>query len=60
MPKVELHVHIEGTLEPEMMFKLSKRNRIPLRFRTLEEVKQAYQFGNLQSFLDLYYEGAAF
>ena len=57
LPKVELHLHIEGTLEPEMMFHLAQRNGITLRFATLEELKQAYHFQNLQSFLDLYYEG---
>ena len=58
LPKVELHMHIEGSLEPEMMFKLAKRNKIPLPFNTPEEVRTAYQFTNLQSFLDIYYQGA--
>lgn len=58
LPKVELHLHIEGTLEPEMMFELAKRNQIDLPFATPEAVKQAYQFTNLQSFLDIYYQGA--
>ena len=58
IPKAELHLHIEGTLEPELMFALAQRNRIPLRFKSVEEVRRAYQFHNLQSFLDIYYEGA--
>lgn len=58
IPKAELHLHIEGTLEPEMMFELAKRNNISLRFKNVEEIRNAYQFENLQSFLDLYYEGA--
>ncbi len=57
LPKAELHLHIEGSFEPELMMRLAKRNRIDLRFRTLEEAKAAYQFCNLQEFLDLYYEG---
>ena len=59
IPKAELHLHIEGTLEPERMFALAQRNRIPLRLKSVEEVRRAYQFHNLQSFLDIYYEGAA-
>ncbi|PYU90108.1 MAG: adenosine deaminase [Acidobacteria bacterium] len=59
IPKAELHLHIEGTLEPELMFALAQRNRIPLRLKSVEEVRRAYQFHNLQSFLDIYYEGAA-
>lgn len=58
LPKVELHLHIEGTLEPELMFQLAERNGISLRFNSLKEVRQAYQFSDLQSFLDIYYEGA--
>lgn len=59
MPKAELHLHIEGTLEPELMFALAQRNNVPLRFSSVEEVRRAYDFHNLQSFLDIYYEGAA-
>jgi adenosine deaminase len=59
MPKVELHMHIEGSLEPDLMFKLAERNGIPLRFKSLDEVREAYQFTDLQSFLDIYYEGAS-
>lgn len=58
LPKAELHIHIEGSLEPELMFKLAKKNNIPLKFKSVEEVKKAYNFHNLQSFLDIYYEGA--
>src|ERR1700755_3565019 len=58
LPKAELHMHIEGSLEPEMMFALAKRNRIDLPFKSVEEVRAAYQFSNLQSFLDIYYAGA--
>jgi adenosine deaminase len=57
MPKAELHIHIEGSLEPEMMFELAERNGIALRYASAEEVRRAYDFGDLQSFLDLYYEG---
>ena len=59
LPKAELHLHIEGTLEPELMFSIAKRNKIKLRFPTVEEARAAYAFTGLQSFLDLYYEGAA-
>ena len=58
LPKAELHVHIEGTLEPERMFAIARRNRVALRFASAGDVRQAYRFGNLQSFLDVYYEGA--
>ncbi len=59
LPKAELHVHIEGTLEPEMMFVMSERNGVELPFRSVEEVRAAYRFTDLQSFLDIYYQGAA-
>ena len=58
MPKVELHLHIEGTLEPELMFALAQRNRVDLPFQSVQEVREAYRFTNLQSFLDIYYQGA--
>jgi adenosine deaminase len=58
LPKIELHLHIEGTLEPELLFKLAKRNSIQLPFDSISEVKKAYQFSNLQDFLDIYYQGA--
>jgi adenosine deaminase len=57
VPKAELHIHIEGTLEPEMMLDLARRNGVRLRFDSVEAIRKAYQFGSLQSFLDLYYEG---
>jgi len=59
LPKVELHLHIEGTLEPEMMFALAERNGVELLFASVEEVRAAYEFTDLQSFLDIYYQGAA-
>lgn len=59
MPKAELHIHIEGALEPELMFTLAKRNKIILPYKKVAEVKQAYQFTDLQSFLDIYYQAAA-
>ena len=58
LPKTELHVHIEGTLEPELMFELGSQNGYALPFSTVEEVKSAYRFTDLQSFLDIYYQGA--
>jgi adenosine deaminase len=59
LPKAELHMHIEGSLEPELMFALAKRNRVEIPFRSVEEVRSAYSFSNLQDFLDIYYQGAA-
>ncbi len=56
IPKAELHLHIEGTFEPELMFKIAGRNNIKLRYKSVEEIKEAYKFGNLQDFLDIYYE----
>lgn len=58
LPKVELHLHIEGTLEPEMMFELAQRNNIDLPYDSVSEVKEAYDFDNLESFLDIYYQGS--
>ena len=58
LPKAELHLHIEGSLEPELMFKLAERNSIELPYANVEEVKKAYDFHNLQSFLDIYYRCA--
>lgn len=58
LPKAELHVHIEGTFEPELMFSIAQRNQIEIPYKSVEEVKQAYNFHNLQSFLDIYYAGA--
>ena len=59
IPKAELHIHIEGSLEPALMFALAQRNRISLPYSSVAEVQAAYQFKNLQSFLGLYYAGAA-
>jgi adenosine deaminase len=58
LPKAELHIHIEGSLEPELMFELAARNNISLPFGSIEEVRKAYNFSDLQSFLDIYYAGA--
>ena len=58
VPKSELHMHIEGSLEPELMFKLSKRNKVEIPFKSIEEIKSAYNFSNLDSFLKIYYEGS--
>lgn len=57
LPKAELHIHIEGSLEPQLMFKLAERNRVDIPFRSVEEARAAYDFSNLQEFLDLYYRG---
>jgi len=57
LPKAELHLHIEGSLEPEMMVALAKRNKIELPFKSVEDVRAAYDFSNLQDFLDIYYQG---
>ncbi len=56
-PKTELHIHIEGSLEPELMFDIAQRNGVTLRFDSAPAVRQAYPFSDLQSFLDIYYEG---
>src|SRR5690606_8152857 len=59
LPKAELHLHIEGTLEPELMFELARRNGVSLPYPTVQALREAYDFQDLQSFLDLYYAGAA-
>ena len=59
MPKTELHMHIEGSLEPELIFALAKRNTVRLRYQGVEELRAAYAFTDLQSFLDIYYAGAS-
>jgi adenosine deaminase len=59
LPKAELHMHIEGSLEPELMFELARRNRIDLPFASVEALRAAYRFSRLQDFLDIYYQGAA-
>ncbi len=58
LPKAELHLHIEGSFEPELMFEIANRNHIALPYDSIEAVKKAYQFNNLQEFLDIYYAGA--
>lgn len=58
LPKAELHVHIEGTFEPELMFEVAKRNNITLPYSSVEAIRSAYNFSNLQDFLDIYYAGA--
>jgi adenosine deaminase len=58
IPKAELHLHIEGSLEPEQMFAFGKRNKVAIPFKSVEEVRTAYAFSNLQDFLDIYYQGA--
>ena len=59
LPKAELHMHVEGSLEPQMMFELARRNRVSIAFASVEAVRAAYSFVRLQDFLDLYYQGAA-
>jgi len=58
LPKAELHMHIEGSLEPELMFALARRNKVDIPFESVEAVRAAYSFSNLQDFLDIYYQGA--
>ncbi len=57
LPKAELHIHLEGALEPELMFSMANRNRVRIKYKTVEEVREAYKFKNLQDFLNVYYEG---
>ena len=57
LPKAELHLHIEGSLEPEMLFALAERNNVAIPFKSVDEVRAAYSFSNLQDFLDIYYQG---
>src|ERR1700710_2242225 len=59
MPKAELHIHIEGSLEPELIFALAQRNGVAIPYASVEELRAAYAFTNLQSFLDIYYAGAS-
>lgn len=59
LPKAELHLHLEGSLEPELMLELAKRNQVSLPYSDIEAIRAAYQFNNLQEFLDIYYQGAA-
>ncbi len=58
IPKAELHLHLEGTFEPELMFAIAKRNGLKIKYNSVEELKSAYNFNNLQEFLDIYYSGA--
>jgi adenine deaminase len=58
LPKAELHLHIEGTLEPELMMKLAQRNSVAIPYASVDEIRSAYEFSDLQSFLDIYYAGA--
>ena len=58
IPKAELHLHIEGTFEPELMFEIAKRNGKKIKYSNVDELKKAYKFNNLQEFLDIYYAGA--
>ena len=58
IPKAELHIHIEGTLEPDLLFKLAKRNDIRIPFANVNEIKSAYNFSNLESFLNIFYQGS--
>ena len=57
LPKAELHMHLEGSLEPEMLMRLATRNRVDIPFGSVEEIRAAYRFGELQDFLDIYYQG---
>jgi adenosine deaminase len=59
LPKAELHLHIEGSLEPQLMFRLAEKHRLKLKYASVEELRKAYEFTDLQSFLDIYYEGAS-
>jgi len=58
LPKIELHLHIEGSLEPDLMFELARRNQVRIPFDSAQAVRAAYEFSDLQSFLDIYYQGA--
>ena len=57
LPKAELHLHIEGSFEPELMFEIARRNKVAIPFTSVEEIRAAYKFSNLQEFLDIYYQG---
>ena len=57
IPKAELHIHLEGSLEPELMFDIAKKNGLSLPFQSVDDIRRAYEFTDLQSFLDIYYQG---
>ncbi len=57
LPKAELHLHIEGSFEPELLFAIARRNKVALPYGSVEELRAAYRFSNLQEFLDIYYQG---
>ena len=57
LPKAELHLHLEGSLEPDMLMRLADRNKVGIPFRSVEEIRAAYRFTELQDFLDVYYQG---
>jgi len=59
LPKTELHLHLEGSFEPELMFEIAKRNKLKIEYNSVDELKAAYNFNNLQEFLDIYYAGAS-
>ena len=59
LPKTELHLHIEGSLEPQLMWDLAQKHGVSLAYSSVDDIKDAYQFEDLQSFLDLYYQGAS-
>ena len=59
LPKAELHLHIEGSFEPELMFEIAQRNNVAIKYQSVEEIRAAYKFNNLQEFLDIYYAGAS-
>jgi adenosine deaminase len=59
LPKAELHLHLEGSFEPELMFAIARRNKVEIPYHSAEEVRAAYRFANLQDFLDIYYAGAS-
>jgi len=59
LPKAELHLHLEGTLEPELMMRLAERNKLQFPYASVDAARAAYDFSDLQSFLDLYYAGCA-
>ncbi len=59
IPKAELHMHLEGSFEPELMFELAKRNNLTIPYKSIDEVKEKYKFNNLKEFLDIYYQSCS-